>query len=251
MSSSITRYFPASLRESLDSTITAAEAVQENSIRIETLRTQPPCSESTISDAPVEHVAPALGVEEELIFRVCGGDNEALTFLFRRYARLVRSVAYRVLRDPFEADDLLQEVFLMLPRKCSSFDSSKGSARVWILQIAYHLAISRRRHLSSRHFYTGVELEDAERSGETSRGGEQRFEELIAAALAKPAIEEVFALLSENQRQTLRLYFFEGYSFDEIAAQLGQTKDNVRHHYFRGLDKMRKQIFRKPSGSRQ
>jgi hypothetical protein len=137
MSSSITRYLPASSRESLDSTITAAEAVQENSIRIETLRTQPPCSESTISDAPVEHVASALGVEEELIFRVCGGDNEALTFLFRRYARLVRSVAYRVLRDPFEADDLLQEVFLMLPRKCSSFDSSKGSARVWILQIAY------------------------------------------------------------------------------------------------------------------
>jgi RNA polymerase sigma-70 factor, ECF subfamily len=195
---------------------------------------------------------PDFGISDETaICRVSVGDKPSLGLLFTRYARVVRSIAYRVLRDPFEADDLLQEVFLVLPRKCSSFDSSKGSARVWILQIAYHLAISRRRHLSSRHFYTGVELEDAERSGETSRGGEQRFEELIAAALAKPAIEEVFALLSENQRQTLKLYFFEGYSFDEIAAQLGQTRGNVRNHYFRGLDKMRKQIFRKPSGSRQ
>ena len=46
-----------------------------------------------------------------------------------------------------------------------------------------------------------------------------------------------------DQRQTLRLFFIEGYTLDEIAAKLGQSRGNVKHHYFRGLDRLRKQIF--------
>jgi RNA polymerase sigma-70 factor (ECF subfamily) len=53
----------------------------------------------------------------------------------------------------------------------------------------------------------------------------------------------VFDALSENQRQTLRLFFIEGHTFDEIAAKLGLTRGNVKHHYFRGLDKLRKELF--------
>jgi RNA polymerase sigma-70 factor, ECF subfamily len=49
--------------------------------------------------------------------------------------------------------------------------------------------------------------------------------------------------LSENQRQTLRLHFMEGYTLDEIAAKLGQSRGNIKHHYFRGLDRLRKEIF--------
>jgi hypothetical protein len=42
---------------------------------------------------------------------------------------------------------------------------------------------------------------------------------------------------------TLRLHFIEGYTLDEVAKMLGQTKGNVRHHSFRGLERLRKQIF--------
>jgi RNA polymerase sigma-70 factor (ECF subfamily) len=48
--------------------------------------------------------------------------------------------------------------------------------------------------------------------------------------------------LTEGQRQTLHLFFFEGYNFEEIAAKLGQTVGNARNHYYRGLEKLRKQI---------
>jgi RNA polymerase sigma-70 factor, ECF subfamily len=57
------------------------------------------------------------------------------------------------------------------------------------------------------------------------------------------ALQNLMAGLSDNQQKTLRLYFFEGYTLDEIAAELGQTRENVRNHYFRGLEKLRKQIF--------
>ena len=50
--------------------------------------------------------------------RVCEGDKEALASLFRRYARVVRGVAYRVLRDTSEAHDLLQDIFLLVHRLC-------------------------------------------------------------------------------------------------------------------------------------
>jgi RNA polymerase sigma-70 factor (ECF subfamily) len=53
----------------------------------------------------------------------------------------------------------------------------------------------------------------------------------------------MFGSLSEDQQKTLRLHFIEGYTLDEIAKMLGQTKGNVRHHSFRGLERLRKQIF--------
>lgn len=58
----------------------------------------------------------------------------------------------------------------------------------------------------------------------------------------KEAWQSWLAELSEGQRQTLQLFFFDGYTFEEIAAKLGQTVGNARNHYYRGLDKLRKQI---------
>jgi RNA polymerase sigma-70 factor (ECF subfamily) len=56
-------------------------------------------------------------------------------------------------------------------------------------------------------------------------------------------LERLFGSLSEDQQKTLRLHFIEGYTLDEIAKILGQTKGNIRHHSFRGLEKLRKEIF--------
>src|SRR5580704_7090785 len=105
--------------------------------------------------------------DEVLLAGVCEGSREALAILFRRHARIVRGVAYRVLRDPSEADDLLQDIFLLVHRLCKTFDGSKGPARSWILQMTYRRAISRRRYLTSRYFYTRLDFEDA---GEAAGG---------------------------------------------------------------------------------
>lgn len=181
--------------------------------------------------------------DEGLMARICEGDNEALAWLFRRYARVVRGVAYRVLRDTSEADDLLQDIFLLIHRKCIMFDACRGPARFWILQMTYHRAIARRRYLNSRHFYTRVDLDDVGRelaAPETDCSG------LVAARdglLGREGFRKGFEGLSENQRQTLQLFFVEGHTLGEIATKLNQTRGNVKNHYFRGLEKLRKQIF--------
>jgi RNA polymerase sigma-70 factor (ECF subfamily) len=181
--------------------------------------------------------------DETLIACICEGNKDALGLLFRRYARIVRGVAYRVLRDASEADDLLQDIFLLLNRLCETFDGSKGSARFWILQMTYRRAISRRRHLISRHFYTHLDLDQAASRLRDPEGGPGGPESSMNESLdRREALQCCFAELSESQRQTLHLFFFEGYTFEEIAAKLGQTVGNARNHYYRGLEKLRKQI---------
>ena len=179
--------------------------------------------------------------DEALIAEICLGNREALALLFRRYARAVRGVALRVLKDASEADDLLQDVFLLIHRLCQTFDSSKASAQFWILQMTYRRAISRRRHLSSRHFYTQVELD--EQSSEVAEPRCRRSDDPVELILAELDLQKMFGTLSEDQQKTLRLHFIEGYTLDEIAKMLGQTRGNIRHHSFRGLERLRKLIF--------
>ena len=163
--------------------------------------------------------------------RIGDGDKEGLACLFHRYARLVRAVGYKILRDDSEADDLLQDVFLFIHQKSTVFDSSKSSARSWIVQMAYHRAIDRRRYLDSRHFYTQVDLEDVGNELSSLGTTAGRYESSIEEVLGRIGLRKVFGVLSEIQRQTLGLHLLDGYTFEEIAVKLDQTRGNVKHHY--------------------
>jgi RNA polymerase sigma-70 factor (ECF subfamily) len=180
--------------------------------------------------------------DEILIGLICEGDKEALASLFRRYSRLVRSVAARILRDAVEAEDLVQDLFLFIDRKCGLFDSSKSTARSWIVQMTYHRAIERRRYLTTRHFYSQERMQhEAEIVvGRPATESDYSADEVFG----RNGLKKVLEGLSEDQRQTLQLHFFEGYTLTEISGKLGQPLGNVRHHYYRALDKLREQMFR-------
>jgi RNA polymerase sigma-70 factor (ECF subfamily) len=179
--------------------------------------------------------------DEILLTRLASGDQEALGCLFQRHKQLIRSIAARILRDTAEAEDLVQDLFLFIHRKCGIFDSAKSSALSWIIQMTYQRAIERRRYLVTRHFYADAE-------------GQSRAEQVVGvpttesdysaeAVFGRNGLEKLVEALSEDQRETLRLYFFEGYTLAEISAKFDQPLGNVRHHYYRALDKLRKQMF--------
>jgi DNA-directed RNA polymerase specialized sigma24 family protein len=102
---------------------------------------------------------------------------------------------------------MVQDVFLLVHRNSATFDSSKSPARFWILPIAYHRAISRRRYLTSRHFYTRLDLDGAASELADPRAKVGQFEDSIDGRLGNGGLQRVFEALSENQRQTLRLHF--------------------------------------------
>jgi RNA polymerase sigma-70 factor (ECF subfamily) len=179
--------------------------------------------------------------DEVLLGAVTSDDRSALSELFKRYARLIRAIGRQILRDRYEADDLVQDVFLYLHRKHALFNASKGSARSWIVQVAYTQALLRRRHLKSHGFYCcGVAGKCPETEGTvwTDPHYDQTVEGLFGRNGWKKVVEE----LTGDQRETLRLHFFEGFTFSEIAEKLGQSYANVRNHHYRGLEKLRRHL---------
>jgi RNA polymerase sigma-70 factor (ECF subfamily) len=179
--------------------------------------------------------------DESLLRQIGIGDRDALATLFERYARLTRSVAVRILRDAAEAEDLVQDLFLYIQRKCGIFDSSKSTARSWIVQMAYHRALDRRRYLKSREFYAQPFFQ----SNSVQSVGKPTTESDYSAetVFGRNGLEKIVDALSVDQRETLRLHFFEGYSLAEVSEKLAQPLGNIRHHYYRALDKLRKEMF--------
>ncbi len=98
--------------------------------------------------------------DETLMAMLRNGGQDAIGCLFRRHARAIHAVGKRVLRDAAEAEDLVQEVFLYVFVKRDLYDSSKGSARSWLFQIAYTQAFLRRRKLRSLGLYEAISEEN-------------------------------------------------------------------------------------------
>lgn len=187
--------------------------------------------------------APNGDSDEFLLGQVATGDREALAVLFRRYAGLVHGIGKRILRDGTEAEDLAQDVFLHIARKSHLYDSSKGSARSWIVQVTYFQALNRKGYLTERHYYSALNWEGS--------GVEQVATPVIAeydhsgeGLFGRRRWQRIREMLTEDQWETIRLHFFEGCTFAEIGARRNQPVGNVRNHFYRGLARLRKYIFR-------
>ena len=183
--------------------------------------------------------------DEQLLVQVRDGEREALGHLFRRHARAVRNVGYRILRDEAEADDLVQEVFLFIFRKAALYSSAYGKAATWIIHVAYHRAFDRRRYLNSRRFYSSLELKDAGLRLADPRQETAFHEQTLEGVLGKPLMARFNSRLTPEQRETIQLFFFEGHTLKEIAELTGRSLVNVRSHYYRGLERLRKCILPK------
>src|SRR6516225_6313740 len=179
--------------------------------------------------------------DDILLERIVSCSNESLAILFRRYARVVYSLGRRILRDNTEADDLVQEVFLYIQRRASLFDGTKSSARSWIFQVAYTQAFLRRRQLKARGFYSSGITDNARETGIQAISGAD-YDQTVEGLFGRTGWRKMFLSLSEEQRETLRLHFFEGYTFAEISERLGESYSNVRNHHYRGLEKLRKYL---------
>jgi RNA polymerase sigma-70 factor (ECF subfamily) len=163
------------------------------------------------------------------------GCNDALAVLFDRYHRLVLSIALKIVRDPGEAEDVMQNVFLDILRSVAQFDPAKGTTKVWVLQYAYHRAINRKQHLNVRQFYNQTSIDEVETRlpGTASPLGGFAPHEL------RHLIRQGLATVSSAQKRVIELVSYDGLSMQEIANKTGDTLVNVRHHYYRGLEKLR------------
>jgi len=166
------------------------------------------------------------------------GQSDALAVLFDRYQKLVLSIALKIVRDPGEAEDVTQTVFLDVYRAVAQFDPRKGNTKVWLMQYAYHRAVNRRQHLNSRDFYKSEELEEAIKI----RPVETHATFRLSSGETKELVRQSMTSLSATQKSVIEMACYEGLSMREIADRTGDSFVNVRHHYYRGLQKLRSLI---------
>jgi RNA polymerase sigma-70 factor (ECF subfamily) len=237
MSSEAAAYFPDALASASEvrGPAQGAAAIPSNLLDDVQSNTSEACADTVIPIAEVP--------DESLLERVGQGDKEALAILFRRHARTVRNVACRILRDEAEADDLAQDIFIFVFRKAALYKASHGSARSWIVQATYHRAFNRRIYLNTRHFYTNRNLEDVVLAVSNHQYEASFANWSLEGVLGTESAARLREFLSPSQLSTIELHFFEGYTLEEIADGLGQNLGNIRNHYYRGLEKLRKPAF--------
>jgi RNA polymerase sigma-70 factor (ECF subfamily) len=197
-------------------------------------------SEPISGDTPgrTSYVALSGLSDERVMQELQAGNTDAFAVVFKRYHRLVHVTALRIVMDAGEAEDLTQTVFLEIYRKAAQFDPARGILKVWLLQYAYSRSISRRNYLLVRHAYTGIDLEAADEA--RSLWSPKRLELQETARLTTEALTS----LPDAQRQTIEMAFFEGLTLKEIAQRRNETFVNVRHHYYRGLERLRSYLTR-------
>jgi RNA polymerase sigma-70 factor (ECF subfamily) len=210
------------------------------------VQNQPIVPDSATSAFGVPIVPKPKMTDEDVMERLRNGEPDAVPILFDRFHRLVMKIALRILRDAGEAEDVMQEIFFEIFRKAGQFDPAKGSAKTWILQYAYHRSLSRRQYLALRNFYDRrqiTELDVVESNGVDISWRGLTFEEW------RRVIQRGLAILNEKQRKTVEMVCFQGLLLSEIAERTKESLPNVRHHYYRGLQALRK--FLQPEHSSQ
>ncbi len=168
------------------------------------------------------------GDEMRLVARIRAGDQQAMSELYDRYAKVVYAVALRVLQDAAGAEDVLQDVFLQLWRNPDAFDASRGSLAAWLAVISRHKSIDR---LRKRRPETDIE-DCVIASGPDLRDETER-------TLVIEKVRVVLAEMNPDQRKVLELAFFQGLTHTEIAAKTGEPLGTVKTRIRSGLQLLR------------
>jgi RNA polymerase sigma-70 factor, ECF subfamily len=173
--------------------------------------------------------------DARLLVMIADGDQEALAALYRRRGALLYSMLVRMLANEMEAQEIMQDTFLLIWRRAQEYDPRRSSPAAWMIMIARGRALdklrARSRQLANQAAYER-ELVSLEVELHAPRQAER--DELTAACAA--ALND----LPEAQGRALQLAFFRGWTHEEIAAAAAEPLGTIKARVRRGLQALRK-----------
>ena len=167
-----------------------------------------------------------------LLALVARGDHRAFELVYGELAGPVYGVVRQVLRDPAQSEEIAQEVLLEIWRTASRFDPAKGSPAAWALTIAHRRAVDRVR--SENACSRREEKAAADLAGEYDD-----VAEVVAATLDRQRVRRCLDGLTELQRESIKLAYYGGYSYPQVAQLLGVALGTVKTRIRDGLIRMR------------
>ena len=170
--------------------------------------------------------------DAEAVERTLRGERDAYRVLVERHSRNVFRMAYRMTGNSHDAEEVVQEGFFNVWRNAPRYAEDRGSVRTWVLSIIHHQAIDKLRRSRSRKMEAQIE-----RAGEVV-DHQDVFQE-VAASLERQRIGQALRRLPNEQRTTIELAYFGGYSHSEIAGLLRIPLGTVKGRLRLGMDKLR------------
>ena len=179
--------------------------------------------------------APAAGTPgadlAALLGRVAKGEDAAFRAVYDQAAGQVLGVARRVVRDPAQSEEVMQEVLLEVWRTAARFDPAAGSASAWIMTLAHRRAIDRVRSEHSAAL--------REQRAAVARVDYDDVIEAVETNLEHERVRRCLASLTDLQREAVTLAYYQGYTYREVAGLLGVAVGTVKTRMRDGLIRLR------------
>ena len=189
-----------------------------------------------MSFEPPSHSSEADNVnltDADLFLRLQTGKTDALATLYDRHAALVYSIALKLLKNTAEAEDLTQDIFLVLAQK-SSFDPQRGSLRTYLAILTRSRSLDRLRSRARKQakLQDGIEIENVRVLSDSPLAEVARIER-------SQEVQQALERLSIKEREVLNMAYYQGLSQSEIAQQLEIPLGTVKSRSRRSLIKLR------------
>lgn len=171
-----------------------------------------------------------------LMVRTSRGDENAFGLLYDRLAPLVFGIVQRVVRDPSISEEVSQEVFVELWRIAPRFEPDRGSVEGWAATVAHRKAVDRVRSEQSRR-----DREDREHLQGVAAASDSIGESLERAS-DRAKVEQALSELTEAQREAVKLAYFGGHTYRQVAILLDLPEGTVKTRIRDGMSKLRDMI---------
>ena len=166
-----------------------------------------------------------------MLRRVARGDAQAFEALYDELAPAVFGLARRVVRDPARAEDIAQEAFLEVWRKAARYDSDLGKAKTWVMTITHRRAVDAVRRSESQK---RQELRAA-----PDEVGHDDAADTVIRAEEHGAVRQCMETLTDLQLESVRLAYFNGYTYNEVATVLDKPLPTIKTRMRDGLIRLR------------
>jgi RNA polymerase sigma-70 factor, ECF subfamily len=192
-------------------------------------------------DRPAE-----LSAQEALfVSRLQANEDAAYDELVRSYSATIYHVAYRMLGDPADASDVVQEIFIKIFRNIKGF-KGEAALKTWIFRIAFSEILNRLRWWKRRHKYATVSLDEGPngKPGTIVLHAGPTPEQVLQSKEREAAIQQALRRLSHEHRSIIVLRDIEGFSYNEIADVLGVSIGTVKSRLARARADLKNSLMR-------